>query len=126
MQSDEYILSKLDTEKLTDEQKSAVLEQVRTIIGETISEQLSEEQLNEYQQIINEDIDVIQEWLEQNVPEYKKSVVYREIAAHVEADPEHNNPEKIFASIAWVELNVPNVKEITDRVLETFEPELES
>lgn len=120
MQQDQYIIDTLGVSHFSDEKRVRLLEQVRTLIGEAISAELSEQQLNEYQAIIDDRELVIELWLKQNVPEYKNSPIYQEIVAASEHDPEHNRPEKIFANLAWIERNVPNVKAISDQVLKDF------
>jgi hypothetical protein len=120
MYQDDYILDKVGAEGLSIEKKASILEQVRTHIGEAISEQLTEQQLNEYQAIIDDNDVVIHLWLEQNVPDYKNTYAFQQLAEAYHTDPERNRPEKLFATVAWVEVNVPNVKEITDRVIDTF------
>lgn len=120
MQQDEYILKELGGESFPAERQELILEQVRTLVGEAISSQLTEQQKDEYQAIIDAQDSVIQPWLEQNIPEYKKSSVYQEFEAAYETDPEHNDPAKLFASIAWIELNVKNIKEIIDDVISIY------
>ena len=120
MQADEYIIEKLGIESYDDERKALILDQVRTYIGEAISNKLSAQQLHQYQEIIDANDHVIKPWLQKNVPEYKNHPVYQQLVAGQASDPHHNDPTKIFAGLAWVELNVPNVKEITDEVLDAF------
>jgi hypothetical protein len=120
MQHSEYILEALGATHLSDEQKTQLLEQIHTLVGEAISTQLTEEQLKEYQAIIDDRKLVIELWLKQHLPEYKNSVAYQEIVAAAKQDPEHNNPEKIFANLAWIKLNVPDIKKITDTVIQDF------
>ena len=120
MQADDYIIEKLGIESYDDERKALILDQVRTYIGEAISKTLSAQQLHQYQEIIDANDAVIQPWLEKNIPNYKENPVYQQLEAGREDDPEQNDPAKIFAGLAWVEVNVPNVKEITDEVLDAF------
>ena len=120
MQPDEYIIEQLSIEAFSKAEQEEMLNEVRMRIGEAVSESLSEQQLNEYQAIIDANDSVIQPWLEQNVPEYKNTVVYQQLVEDSASDPEHNDPAKLFANLAWVELNIPNRKEIADAVITDY------
>lgn len=123
MYHDEELLKKIGANNASDEEKTRLLEQFNTLVGEAISEGLSEQQLNEYQAIIDDDGDVIDAWLSHNVSDYKNTALYQEFANAYESDPEKNSPEKLFATIAWIELNVPNRQEIVDKVAAHFVPD---
>ena len=87
---------------------------------------LTEQQFNEYKAIVDDNHEVIDAWLDQNVPDYKESPVYKEIEGGYDADPEKNNPAKLFASIAWIQVNVPNVQDIIAKALDEYKQELAS
>jgi hypothetical protein len=123
MYQDDQIIEQLGIAALPADERENILEEARTCIGEAISEQLSEQQVNEYEAIINDDRSVIDAWLQTNVPDYKNAAVYQSFAEGFEEDPEHNNPEKLFANLAWLQLNVPNIQELVSKGLETFKQE---
>ena len=123
MIQDEAILKQIGMENAPEAERLAALDQLRTLIGEAISATLSEQQLNEYQAIIDDDTEVIDAWLENNVPDYKNAALYQEFAEGFDSDPEQNSPEKLFATVAWIELNVPNRQAIVDEVIANFKPE---
>lgn len=120
MQPDEYIIEQLSIEAFSAGEQQEMLNEVRMRIGEAVSEGLSDIQLDEYQAIIDADNTVIQPWLKKNVPEYKNTVVYQQLKEDAASDPEYNDPAKLFATLAWIELNVPNRKEITDAVIADY------
>ncbi len=120
MQPDEYIIEQLGIEAFSKSEQQEMLDEIRLLIGEAVSEGLSHQQLNEYEAIINAHDAVIQPWLEQHAPEYKNTAVYQQLEESAKTDPEHNDPAKIFANLAWIERNVPNRKEITDAVISDY------
>ena len=120
MQPDDYIIEQLSIEAFSAAEQQEMLDEVRMRVGEAVSESLSDAQLDEYQAIIDADNTVIQPWLKKNVPEYKNTVVYQQLKEDAASDPEHNDPAKLFANLAWIELNVPNRKEITDAVIADY------
>ncbi|NCS83112.1 hypothetical protein GW746_01720, partial [Candidatus Saccharibacteria bacterium] len=105
------------------EQEEIITEAQRRL-GEAISEGLSEQQLTEYQAIIDADQAVIDAWLEQNMPDYKETPLYQEAEAGFADDPDHTPGDKIVASAGWVQQNVPNLEEATKKTIEEYAQEL--
>lgn len=126
MYQDEQIIEQLGIGSWPEEKQREVLEIATVRFGNAITDSLTEQQFNEYKAIVDDNHEVIDAWLDQNVPEYKESPVYKEIAAGYDADPEKNNPAKLFASIAWIQVNVPNVQSIIAKALDEYKQELAS
>jgi hypothetical protein len=124
MSQDEQFIEKLAITNLPQEKQNEVLEELNYRVGDAITETLSEQQQNEYEAIINADKIVIDAWLNQHLPNYKETALYEELAAGYDQDPEHIDPAKVVASIGWVELNVPTIQEITNKVIEDLKSEL--
>ncbi len=76
MQFDEQFLSDIGLDDMPEEQKKAFLdyaqEELEVRIGEKISEGMTEEQLNEFDAI--EDQELAVQWLDANRPDYKEVV----------------------------------------------------
>ena len=123
MYQDEQIIEQLGINNLPSDEKEAVINEAQLRIGEAVSEQLTDDKLNEYQAIIDGDNDVIATWLEKNVPDYKNEVAYQSFEEGVESDPERNDPAKLFASIAWVQITVPHIQDIVAGALDAFKKE---
>lgn len=124
MYQKEEIVAQLGIESWPEDKQNEAAEVAVYRIGRAVTENLDEQQLNEYEAIINDNHDVIDAWLDANVPDYKDSPVYQEIEAGYDEDPEKNNPAKLFASIAWVQKNVPNVDMIIASTLVAYKQEL--
>ncbi len=124
MYQEDQLIEQLGIGSLPQERQAEILEELNFKIGQAISADYTEQQINEYEAIVNDEHDVIDAWLAQYVPDYKESPVYKEIAASYDDDPEHINPAKVFASLAWSQLNSPNAKEIVDQTIEDFKKEL--
>lgn len=126
MQDEQYIIDRLDANDWSEDKKQEIVLEATMRIGESLLEGLDEQKTNEYKAIVDDNHDVINVWLDQNVPDYKDNPVYQEIEAGYEADPEKNNPAKLFSTIAWVQLNVPDLQDRIDSVLEQYRQELAS
>lgn len=120
----EQLIEKLGIQAWPVDKQEEVLEVATYKIGEATTSQLSEQQFNEYQAIVNDDHSVIDAWLETHVPDYKNSPIYQDLEAGYATDPEQNNPAKLFASVAWIQVNVPNVHELIDKALDEYRQEL--
>lgn len=126
MYQDEQIIEQLGIGDWPEEKQREVLEIATVRFGNAITDSLTEQQFNEYKAIVDDNHEVIDAWLDQNVPDYKESPVYKEIEGGYETDPEKNNPAKLFASIAWIQVNVPNVQDIIAKELDEYKQELVS
>lgn len=126
MYQEEQLIEQLGIGNLPKERQDAILEELNYKIGEAISAEYTEQQMNEYQAIINDEHAVIDAWLDKYVPDYKESPVYQEIASGYDSDPEHINPAKVFASMAWTQVNSPNAPEIVAKVIDDFKKELDT
>lgn len=126
MYQDEQIIEQLGIGDWPEEKQREVLEIATVRFGNAITDSLTEQQFNEYKAIVDDNQEVIDAWLDQNVPDYKESPVYKEIEGGYDADPEKNSPAKLFASIAWIQVNVPNVQDIIAKALDEYKKELAS
>ncbi len=122
----DQIIEKLGIQDWDEMQQNEAVEMATLRIGDAFIQGLSEAQLNEYEAIVNDHTQVIDAWLSQNVPDYKESPVYQEFEAGYEDDPEKNSPAKLFASIAWMQLNAPNAQPVIDAALAEYKQELQA
>lgn len=120
----EDIIEKLGIQDWSEAEQDEAVETATHRIGLAVTDELSETQFNEYQAIVNDDKAVINTWLEKNMPDYENSAVFQQFEEGVAEDPEQNDPKKLFASVAWIQLNVPNVQELIAKALEAYKQEL--
>jgi hypothetical protein len=124
MYQEHQLIEQLGIASLPQERQTEILDELNFKIGQAIAAGYSEQQANEYEAIVNDDKDVIDAWLSQNIPDYKNSPVYKELANDYDEDPEHINPAKVFASLAWTQVNSPNAQETVAQVIDDFKKEL--
>lgn len=124
LQDEQYVAETLGIEDWPADKKEEAVVEGMLRAGGAITEGLSEEQDQEYTAIINDDHEVINQWLEQNVPDYKENPLYQMMANGTNDDPEHNNPAKLFATAAWFKINVPDAEERVEKALATYKQEL--
>ena len=120
----EEIVKRLGIEDWSSEKQDEAVDIAFVRIGAAATDDLSEQDYNEYEAIINNDQAVISAWLDANEPEYKNSPVYQAFEEGYEEDPEKNDPAKLFASFAWIQQHVPNKDALIDEALEKYKQEL--
>ncbi|MFZ1250793.1 MAG: DUF5663 domain-containing protein [Candidatus Microsaccharimonas sp.] len=124
MYDEQYIIQALDISTLPDEKKHPIVVEATMRVGNTIIDSLNEEQYNEYKAIIDDDHQVIDEWLSRNVSDYKENTVYQEMLSTYDNDSEKNNPAKLFATLAWLQVNISNLQQIIENTLQNYKKEL--
>ena len=122
----EDLIERLGIEDLPENEQEAIVEMAIYRIGDAVTRDLTEDQFAEYSAIVDDDHDVINEWLQKNVPNYKDLPAFQEIVAGYEDDPEKNDPKKLFASMAWFDVNAPNTQQLIDSAIEAYKNELSS
>ena len=124
MQDEQYIIDALAIGDWPNDQREPVVAEATMRIGSAIVSDLSEEQYDEYKAIVDDNQAVITGWLEQTVPDYKGNAAFKENEASYESDPETNSPTKLFASLAWVQINFPDIRTRIEKTLEEYKREI--
>ena len=120
----EDLIAELGLESLTPDQQQAALDDLKMQVGEAMLADLTDDQVNEYEQIINGNQEVIDFWLEENEPQYKETVAYQQLAEGFEDDPEKVPADKVYASMAWIEKNNPGLNETVASIKEQIKSNL--
>ena len=110
MNTDDLIVE-LGIERLTLAQQQSVIDELNMRVGEAVLGGLSTDQVKEYEAIINGHQDVITAWLKANDPEYTETTAYQQLAQGFEDDPDKVPADKVYASMAWIEKNNPNLNQ---------------
>lgn len=119
MLSKDQIIEELGIAELSASEQEELVAEYYALIGEAIAEGRSEGELNEFQAIIDGNQTVIDAWLSRHRPDYENDPSYQALLDLTTNDnPEGVQPDKMFASAAWVQVNVPNLEELIDRVTE--------
>ena len=119
------LLTDLGLDRFSPEEQDRIYEDFTYELGAAISDGLSDEQLEEFTQIINGNDDVIQPWLADHMPAYREDPSFQELQVGYDEDPEKVSPEKVFASIAWVRVNRPDFESIVARTKREFKAQLD-
>jgi hypothetical protein len=124
MNTDEFI-TELGLENLNPDQQQRVIDDLNMRVGEAVTADLSDEQVIEYEAIINGNQAIITAWLRENAPHYATTVAYQQLAEGYEDDPEKIPADKIYASMAWIEKNNPNLSETVASIKDSIKENIQ-
>lgn len=110
------LIEELGLSKLTKQHQQRVLDELDMRVGEAMLSTLKADQIHEYEAIINGHQEVITTWLAENDPHYADTVAYQQLAQGFEDDPEKVPADKVYASMAWIEKNNPNLSQMVDTI----------
>lgn len=125
MNQEEKLIEQLGIKDWPEEKRAEALEEATFRIGEAVMDDLTDQQFEEYEAIVNDNHDVIDAWLDAHVSDYKDSPIYQAYVEEYNEDPEKNNPAKLFATVAWLQVNVPDLEARSNRAVEAYRQELQ-
>ena len=106
-----------------EEFKKHIQEEIEVRVGERISDGMSPEKLDEFEAIIDENSDFIQNWVLMNTPDYKNDEIYQAFIA------QNNGQESAeimneYAAMKWLQVNRPDFAQIIETVMNEMKGEL--
>ena len=126
-QFDESFLETVGLSGMPEEEKENFLQyaqdQLEVRIGEKMSEGLSEEQLDEFERIIDNDQETVQKWLA-NAGDYKNDEIYKKLlegSEVAEDTPEFLND---YVTAKWLDQNCPQYQDIIREFIEGLQQEI--
>lgn len=126
-QFDESFLETVGLSGMPEEEKENFLQyaqdQLEVRIGEKMSEGLSEEQLDEFERIIDNDQETVQKWLD-NAGDYKNDEIYKKLldgSEVAEDTPEFLND---YVTAKWLDQNCPQYQDIIRESIEGLQQEI--
>jgi len=114
------IIKQLGIAGRSEAEQERIIDEYDIRVGDAIAATLTEEQFEEFKAITYQDQPVIDAWLAKFAPDYKETDLYKELIQ----DEDEVQATKVFATVGWLEENVPDYQAIADRVLDAFKKEL--
>lgn len=123
-QFDDKFLEAVGLTALPEDQKRAFLEnaqdQFEVRVGEKMNAQMTDEQVAEFEKIIDNDEETIKRWLS-NLGDYRSDEIYQRIASRIEDEGDRVNN---YVSAKWLDQNCPNYRQIIEQTLEELKQEI--
>lgn len=127
-QLDDQFLNDVGLGTLPDDQKKPFLQhtydQLEYKVGISLSEGMSDAQLEEFEAIIDRKEEIVSAWLTQHAPDYQNEEVYKRLqqASGLPAGDPGLRAE--FAATKWLEVNRPDYRDVVARTLEEIKKEI--
>ncbi len=127
-QLDDKFLADIGLNELPEEQKKAFLQHIydelELRVGTKLSDGMSDEQLEEFESIIDRKDDVITEWLSKNVPDYYNDESFSRIKEATGLDVNDAGLRAEYAATKWLEVNRPDYRDVVAGVLDELKKEI--
>ena len=127
-QLDDKFLHDVGLGEMAEEQKQPFLQHIygelETRVGFRLSEGLSDEQLAEFESIIEKKEGAVEAWLERTVPDYHNDPAFQNlmIATKLPADSQRLHEE--YAATKWLAINRPDYRQVVAQVLDELKGEI--
>ncbi len=128
-QFDESFLDSVGLSGMPEEQKQSFLQyaqdQLEVRIGEKMSEGLSDDQLDEFERIIDNDEATVQKWLA-DLGDYKNDDTYKKLLDG--SEDEEDSPQFLadYVTAKWLDQNCPQYQDIIKESIEGLQAEISS
>lgn len=127
-QLDDNFLKDLGLEQLPEEQKQAFLqhiyEELELRVGTKLSDGLSDQQLDEFEGIIDRKEDAVSQWLAAHAPSYQTDAVFTQLQQSTGLPADDPRLAAEFAATKWLEINRPDYRNVVAQVLDELKGEI--
>lgn len=127
-QLDDKFLADIGLNDMPDDQKRAFLqhiyEELELRVGTRLSEGLSDQQLEEFEKIIDKDQATIDNWLAVHVQDYTNDEIFKRMQQALRLDPADPNLKSEYVATKWLEVNRPDYRDVVKGVLEELKAEI--
>jgi ferric iron reductase protein FhuF len=129
-QLDDKFLADIGLNDLPEDQKQPFLqhiyEELELRVGTRLSDGLSDDQLEQFEKIIDRDQATVDAWIQQYVPNYTQDQVFTRMQQATNLDPSDPNLKAEFVATKWLEVNRPDYRQVVAQVLDELKREIVS
>lgn len=127
-QLDDKFLEEIGLNELPEEQKKPFLQHIydelELRVGTKLSDGMSNEQLAEFESIIDRKNNVIVAWLTKYVPDYHNDAGFAQLQKSTGLDVNDPNLRAEYAATKWLEVNRPDYRDVVSQVLDDLKKEV--
>ena len=127
-QLDDKFLEEIGLNDLPEEQKKPFLQHIydelELRVGTKLSDGMTDEQLEEFEAIIDHKEDVVTAWLEKNAADYHNDVVFGQLQSSTGLDVNDPSLRSEYAATKWLEINRSDYRQVVAQVLEELKKEV--
>lgn len=103
-----------------------IYQELELRVGTRLSEGMTDEQLGQFESIIDRKMDVVEPWLAQYVPNYAADPAFLQMQQATQLASNDPALRAEYASTKWLELNRPNYRDVVKQVLDDLKREIRS
>lgn len=127
-QLDDQFLEDVGLGALPEAEKKPFLQhtydQLEYRVGVRLSEGMSDEQLQEFERIIDRDQPTITAWLAQHAPAYQQEEVFQRLVQASGLPADSSDLAAEFAATKWLEVNRPDYRDVVKATLDAIKAEI--
>lgn len=127
-QLDDKFLADIGLNDLPDDQKEAFLQHIydelELRVGTRLSDGLTDEQLEQFEKVIDRDQATIDAWVAQFAPNYQADEVFVRMQQVSQVEPTDPSLKAEYVATKWLELNRPDYRQVVAQVLEELKQEI--
>jgi hypothetical protein len=127
-QLDDTFLEEVGLGTLPEAQRKPFLQyvynQLEKQVGFRLSEGMTDEQLQEFEAIIDHKEEVVVAWLAQHAPEYQNEEIFKRLVQASGLSPTDPNLRDEFAATKWLEVNRPDYRQVVAQTLDEIKKEI--
>jgi hypothetical protein len=127
-QLDEKFLEDIGLNSLPDDQKKPFLQHIydelELRVGTKLSDGMSDDQLEEFEAIIDRKDDIITAWLAKFASSYHNDPAFMQLQTATKLDVNDPNLRAEYAATKWLEVNRPDYRDVVAKVLDGLKAEV--
>lgn len=127
-QLDDQFLQDIGLADLPEDQRKPFLQhvydQLEYRVGVRLSEGMTDEQLEEFESIIDRKPEVIESWVAQNAPDFANDELYGKIQAASGLAAGDSRIKAEYAATKWLEVNRPDYRDVVAKTLDELKQEI--
>ena len=101
-----------------------IYEELELRVGTKLSDGLSDEQLEQFEKIIDRDQPSVDAWLAQYVPNYQTDEVFVRMQQATKLEANDPGLKSEFVATKWLEVNRPDYRDVVKQVLGELKSEI--
>ena len=127
-QLDDKFLADIGLNDMPDDQKQPFLqhiyEELELRVGTKLSDGLSDQQLEEFEKIIDRDFATIDSWLGAHVQDHVNDPIFQRMQQALKLDASDPNLKAEYVATKWLEVNRPDYRDVVKVVLDDLKREI--
>lgn len=127
-QLDDKFLEEIGLGDLPEDQKKPFLQhvydQLEYRVGIRLSEGMSDDQLKEFESIIDRKQEVIDGWVQQYAPDYTNDPIFQKIQQATGMPVDSPNLKGEYTATKWLEVNRPDYRDVVAKTLAELKQEI--